>query len=136
MSGGECAGGAGDRRDQQLQSQRLRQAWFPKGTVPPDPLPLHPVSYETGCVWVRQVLLPRTNGQKTEKRSTTRFKTDSFLWRQPQRVQLSCLSSGRCSVQQERRFFEGLLTVLLGSKHLSTVALGGLCIERAVRRET
>ena len=37
---------------------------------------------------------------------------------------------------QGKRFFEGRLAVRLGSKHLSTVSLGGLCIERAVRCET
>lgn len=60
-----------------------------QGIVPPKPLPLHPISYETGCVWVHQVLLPRTNSQKTEKHSAACFRMDSFVWRQPQRVQLS-----------------------------------------------
>lgn len=74
--------GSGDgRRDQRLQSQRLAlwQVWVPKGTVPPKLLPLHPRSYETGCVWVPQVPLPRTHWQKKAKSSTAYFKMDFFF---------------------------------------------------------
>lgn len=101
------------------------------------PSPLHPRCYETGCVWVHQEPLPRTNWQKKAKSSTVYFKMDSFLWHQPQSVWVPCPNSGGHSVQWEECFFEGRLTVRLGSKHLlGTVSLGGFCVERAVRRET
>lgn len=54
--------------------------------------------------------LPRTNWQKKEKSGVACFKMNSFLWRQPQRVRVSRLSSGGHGVPREECFFEGRLT--------------------------
>lgn len=102
----------------------------------PLPWPLHPRCWETVVFEFISCLCQGPSGRRKQKSHPAYFKVDLFQWRQPWRVIL-CLHCGGHSVRWEECFFEGWLTVRLGSKHLlGTVSLWGFCMERAVRHET